>query len=52
MQEFLNLCATTIQKTWRGQTYRKKELPLLRKERRAEEIFIAFIRAWKLRKVM
>jgi hypothetical protein len=49
---FLNICALQIQKVYRGHKYRKNYLPSLKAERKAEERFRAFIRAWKVRKVM
>ena len=52
MNNFLNHCAITIQKNWRGYKFRRNELPAIARVRMAEETFKAFIKAWRLRKVM
>lgn len=52
MQSFLNLCALTIQTTWRGQNFRKTCLPAIKNERQAGIIFKAFLKGWRVRKVM
>ena len=48
----MDMCATQIQSAWKGSRYRKNELPSLMLVRRAEERIRAFVRAWKMRKVM
>ncbi|CDW88748.1 UNKNOWN [Stylonychia lemnae] len=52
MNNFLNVCAVQIQSAWRGSKYRMKELPSIKNQRKAEERIRAFVRAWKVRKVM
>jgi len=52
LNNFLNVCALHIQKAYRGHKFRKNYLPSIKAERKAEERFRAFIRAWKVRKVM
>ena len=52
MQEFLNVCALSIQKAWKGHHYRSTYLPSIKSTRHAEEKIRSFIRGWKVRKVM
>lgn len=51
-QGFINVCAVNIQRAYRGHVFRKNKLLSIRIERKAEERFRAFVKAWKVRKVM
>jgi len=52
MNRLLNHSAMTIQKFWKGHRIRRYVLPEVFKENRIKSIIVAFIRGWKVRKIM
>ena len=53
MNDFISLCATNIQKAWKGYKVRNSgEIFTRRKEKKALERIKSFIHGWRVRKVM
>ena len=52
MEEFLGLSSRTIQKQFTGHQARHRVVPKARAEKKAKDTLKAFIKAWRVRKVM
>ena len=52
MKKLKNYSATNIQRVWKGYMVRKYVLPNALKQREIGSKIIAFVKGWKVRKVM